>query len=96
MSKGYWIVQSDVSNAEQFKEYLARTPAAITKYEGKFLIRAGNSKVVEGASRSRNTVIEFPSYELAMACWNSEEYQTAREFRLGAAELDIVVIEGAE
>lgn len=96
MKKGYWIVQSDVSDFEQFKEYLARTPAAISKYEGKFLVKSGNSQLVEGASRSRNTIIEFPSYEQALACWNSQEYQSAREFRLGVAELDIVVIEGAE
>lgn len=96
MKKGYWIVQSDVSDFEQFKEYLARTPAAISKYEGKFLIKSGTSEIVEGTSRSRNTVIEFPSYAQALDCWNSEEYQNAREFRLGIAELDIVIIEGAD
>ncbi|VUD58536.1 hypothetical protein TDB9533_02447 [Thalassocella blandensis] len=96
MKKGYWIVQSDVSDFEQFKEYLARTPAALAKYQGKVLIKAGNSQVVEGTSRPRNTVIEFPSYEQALACWQSTEYQAAREFRLNVAELDIVVIEGTD
>ena len=39
-------------------------------------------------------LIEFPSYEVALACWNSPEYQAARECRVGAATADVIVIEG--
>lgn len=92
--KGYWIVKGDVSNFEGFKEYTDLTPDIITVFGGKFLIRAGKHEVVEGTSRSRNTIIEFPSYEQAMKCWYSAEYQEARKKRLAHSDVDIVVVEG--
>lgn len=95
MNKGYWIVRADVSNQDKFGEYAKRTPAAIEKYNGKFLVRAGKHECVEGTSRSRNTIIEFPSFKAAMDCWNSAEYLDAKLYRADAAELDIVVIEGS-
>ncbi len=94
MKKGYWIVRADVSDMTKFSDYASKTPEALGKYKGQFLVRAGQQKIVEGQSRARNSVIEFPSYKDALDCWNSEEYQNARQIRIGAAELDIVVIEG--
>ena len=94
MKKGYWLVRADVSDMEKFTEYASRTPEALKKYGGAFLVRAGESEIVEGKSRSRNSVIEFPSYKNALDCWVSEDYQKAKQYRFGAATLDIVIIEG--
>lgn len=94
MRKGYWLVRADITDPEKFKAYAAKTPGAIEKFGGKFLVRAGESMLVEGSTRSRNTVIEFPSYQSAIDCWESEEYQNAKVFRVGGAELDIIIIEG--
>jgi len=96
MNKGYWIVRADISNQEKFLEYAKRTPAAISKYGGKFLARAGKYLCVEGSSRSRNTIIQFPSYAAAMECWESSEYQDAKLYRKEAGDLDIVIVEGCE
>lgn len=96
MNKGYWLVRADITDSEKFGEYAKRTPSALSKYGGRFLVRAGQYECVEGSTRTRNTVIEFPSYQAALDCWNSPEYQTARSFRSGAADLDIVLIEGCE
>jgi len=94
MNRGYWIVKADVIDQVKFSEYAKRTPEVLKKYGGKFLVRAGNHECVEGRTRSRNTLIEFPSYEAALQCWNSAEYNEAKSYRLNAAELDIVIIEG--
>lgn len=94
MKKGYWIVRADVTDMEKFKAYAAKTPAALNKYGAVFLVKAGESKLVEGDTRARNSVIEFPNYQAALDCWASEEYQSARQCRLGGTELDIVIIEG--
>ena len=96
MNKGYWIVKADVKDQDKFAEYASRTPKALTKYGGKFLARAGKYESVEGITRSRNTIIEFPSYTAALDCWNSNEYQDAKSFRIGAGELDIVIVEGCD
>ena len=94
MKKGYWIVRADVTDSEKFKAYAAKTPDALEKFGGTFLVRAGKFILAEGNTRSRNTIIEFPSYQSAIDCWESNEYQQARKLRLEGAELDIVIIEG--
>jgi uncharacterized protein (DUF1330 family) len=50
--------------------------------------------VVEGKARSRNVVVEFPSYQAALACYRSPENQKAKALRDGKAEFDLVVVEG--
>ena len=96
MNKGYWLVRADITDFEKFREYASRTPAVIEKFGGKFLARAGTYEVVEGHSRTRNSIIEFPSYDSALACWNSAEYQHTKTCRIGGAELDVVIVEGCD
>ncbi len=75
MPKGYWIARVDVHNEEGYKPYAAANAAIFKKYGGKFVVRAGKFESVEGTSRSRNVVIEFPDYAAALACYRSDEYQ---------------------
>jgi uncharacterized protein (DUF1330 family) len=39
-------------------------------------------------------VVEFPSYDAALACYRSPEYRTAIDLRAGKAKFDMVIIEG--
>lgn len=94
MNKGYWIIRVDVADQKKFNEYVAANVEALKKYGAKFLVRAGHSITVEGATRARNTVVEFPSYQIAVDCWNSPEYQAALKIRLPASTMDLVIIEG--
>ncbi|MDH5229950.1 MAG: DUF1330 domain-containing protein [Gammaproteobacteria bacterium] len=94
MNKGYWILRIDVSDSDQFNQYSQAAAIALKKYDAKFIIRAGKSECVEGETRLRNTVIEFPSYQLALDCWKSPEYQAAIDIRKHASIADVVVIEG--
>ncbi len=94
MNKGYWIVHVDITAMEQFKKYVETNGESLKKYGARFLARAGQYQVLEGSARSRNTIVEFPSYQAALDCWHSAEYQAARQHRLSAAEIDIVIVEG--
>ncbi|BAQ48707.1 MULTISPECIES: DUF1330 domain-containing protein [Methylobacterium] len=94
MAKGYWVGRVDVSNPEAYKNYVAANGAAFAKFGGRFLVRGGAFEAVSGTSRARNVVIEFPSHDQALACWNSPEYQAARAKQEGGAEIDLIVIEG--
>ncbi len=97
MPKGYWIARVDVADQEQYKVYVAANAAPFKKYGARFLVRAGRFENVEGSSRSRNVVIEFPSYQAALDCWKSPEYQAALKFRLPPVSIiDLVIIEGYE
>jgi uncharacterized protein (DUF1330 family) len=94
MPKGYWIARVDVSDPEQYKAYVAANAEAFKKFGARFLVRAGRFENPEGSSRSRNVVIEFPSYQAALDCWHSPEYQAAVKLRLPASVGDVVIIEG--
>ena len=96
MAKGYWIVRVDIADIEQYKRYMAANAAPFSKYGARFLVRGGAYETVEGESRSRNAVIEFPSYVAALECWRSPEYQAAIALRAPVSTADIVVIEGYE
>jgi uncharacterized protein (DUF1330 family) len=92
--KGYWIVQIDISDPEGYKPYLAAAPPAIGRFGARFLVRGGKREVTEGRARSRSVVVEFPSYDAALACYRSPEYQAAKNLRDGNAAFDMVAVEG--
>lgn len=97
MAKGYWIGRVDVHDPDAYQNYISANAAAFEKYGARFIIRGGAFESVEGTPRSRNVVIEFPSYEAARDCYNSPEYKHAMTFRAApVAEADIVIIEGYE
>ena len=96
MPKGYWIVRVDISDPEKYKEYVAANAKPFAQYGARFLVRGGPFEKLEGSSRARNVVIEFPSYEAAIECWKSADYQRAMGLRLPVATADLIVIEGYE
>ena len=49
---------------------------------------------MEGAGRARNVVIEFPSMQAALDCYNSPEYQAAKAIRVTVADGEITIVEG--
>ena len=94
MAKGYWLAQVEVTDPEGYKDYVAANQAAFRKYGARYVIRAGRYEALEGTCRSRLVVIEFPDYEMALACYRSPEYQHAVTLRQGHATVDIAVVEG--
>lgn len=94
MPKGYWIARVDVSDPEAYQRYVAANAGPFAEYGGRFLVRGGRSEAKEGTARSRNVVIEFPSYEAALACYDSPGYREAVKLREGASQGDLLIIEG--
>ena len=91
----YLIVYMTVSNAEQLKKYQAVTPAAIAKYDGRFLVRGGPKVTVEGPDEHRRiVVVEFPTFKRAQEFWDSADYRAAAELRKGAATFSAVIVDG--
>jgi uncharacterized protein (DUF1330 family) len=39
-------------------------------------------------------VLEFPSYQAALDCWHSPQYQAAIKLRESVSTIDLVIIEG--
>lgn len=96
MPKGYWIGRVDVRDPEAYKAYVKTATPAYKEFGARFLVRGGDFDAAEGHARSRNVVIEFPSYEAAKACYDSETYRKARAIRQEVSEGEIIIIEGYE
>jgi uncharacterized protein (DUF1330 family) len=96
MPKGYWIVRGDIADPEKYKAYVAANAEPLRKYGARFLVRGGAFQSFEGQSRGRNGVLEFPSYQAAIDCWKSPEYQRALALRKDVSTIDLIVIEGYE
>jgi uncharacterized protein (DUF1330 family) len=96
MAKGYWIAHVDVSDVEAYRGYQAANAAVFAKYGARFLVRAGQSTVKEGAPRSRHVILEFKDYATALACYESAEYAQAKALRVDASLADLIVVEGYE
>jgi uncharacterized protein (DUF1330 family) len=92
--KGYWIAHVDVTDPEGYKPYQIANAVPFSKFGARFLVRGGTCEVVEGKARARTVVMEFPSYQAALDCYRSPEYEASKALRKGKAEVDLFVIEG--
>ena len=94
MAKAYWIARVEVNNEEGYKPYAVANPAIFKKFGARFVVRGGKYQGLEGQSRPRNIVIEFPDYATAQACYNSPEYQANMKIRQANAVADLIIVEG--
>ena len=78
MKKGYWVcIYEKIHSEEKLKEYASKAKPAVEKFSGKFLVRGGKSRTNDGINSPRVVVAEFPNYNAAAECYDSEEYQKA-------------------
>ncbi|WP_127088906.1 DUF1330 domain-containing protein [Aquabacter cavernae] len=94
MPKGYVIGRIDVIDPEKYAAYVPLATAAMKAHGGTVLTRGGLYEALEGPSRARNVIVEFPSLAAATAYFHSPEYTLARDARAGAAHVEIVAVEG--
>jgi uncharacterized protein (DUF1330 family) len=94
--KGYWIAHVKITNPDRYKDYIAANAAPLKKYGARFLVRNGESQVFGQLGDRRHVVIEFDSYAVAKACYESSEYQAAGKIRDEASTAEFVIIEGYE
>ena len=96
MSKGYWMVSVTIRDPDLYRQYIEGNAVAFAKYGAKFLARGGRYESPEGPTGTRNAIIEFESYEQALACYNSSEYPSALRYRLTSSSAHTVIVEGVE
>jgi uncharacterized protein (DUF1330 family) len=94
MPKGYIIGHITVKDPEAYKEYVEKDTPILQGLGGKFIIRGGQSRLMEGETLDRHVVIEFPSYEAALKAYNDPDYQKVAEIRKRTADSTIIVVEG--
>jgi len=86
----------DIDDPQQYDSYKAANAAPFAEYGARFLARGGAHECVEGKTRPRTVIIEFPSYQAALDCYHSDAYQKAKTLRDPVARGDLVIVEGHE
>ena len=94
MAKGYWIAHITVRDPENYKEYVEKDTPIIHALGGKFIVRGGQSELVEGETYQRHVVIEFPSYDAAVAAYHDPAYQEVMKIRQRTADSTFILVEG--
>ncbi|MBO9684173.1 MAG: DUF1330 domain-containing protein, partial [Flavisolibacter sp.] len=90
-------VDVTIHNAENYEGYKKLTPDSIAAYDGKFIVRGGETETLEGDWQpGRVVVLEFPTVERARQWWASEEYAPAKAIRQANAETKMILVEGFE
>jgi uncharacterized protein (DUF1330 family) len=93
----YVIVETDITDPEQYEKYKAASPGAIAAGGGRFLVRGGELAVLEGDWQpTRLVVLEFEDLAAAERWYESDAYQEAKKLREGAARLRIVAVQGVD
>ncbi len=93
--KTYLIANINIHDGDHFADYAAQVPGIIAKHNGRYLVRGGESEVVEGSWQpQRVVVLEFPSRHDADNFINDPEYAPIAAIRHEAAHTDLVIVDG--
>ncbi|MGG7644641.1 DUF1330 domain-containing protein [Rhodovulum sp. YNF3179] len=89
----FWIAHVKVTDPDAYGRYAAIATEAIAAHGGEFLARGGRYRQMEGPDRPRNVVARFPSFEDAVACYESARYQEALSHARDASVRELVIVE---
>ena len=94
--KGYWVcIYEKINDLEKLKAYALKAKPAIEKFSGNFLVRGGKNRTNEGINTPRNVIVEFPDFNTATECYDSEEYQEAHNVLNGHVIRHHQIVEGS-
>ena len=92
---GYWIVRGgEIRDTEALQEYGKMWPAIAAQFGAEVIAGKGRIETREGAQYARQLIVRFDSYEQALACYDSAEYQAAKAVAQQAYERELAIVEG--
>lgn len=96
MPKGYWMAHVTVTDEANYPPYRVAAGKVVAAYGGRFLARGGRYESPEGPGYERNVIVEFDSYDRAVACYHSPEYKAAVKLRRAYSDSTFTIVEGAD
>ena len=97
MAKGYWIsAYREIMDQTKLAAYAELAAPAVMANGGHFLVRGGQITTKEAGVSERTVVVEFDSYETAVATYESADYQAALEKLAGGVVRDFRIVEGVD
>jgi uncharacterized protein (DUF1330 family) len=90
---GLWISHVEVTDPERYAAYVEKSSRIIPAHGGEFIVRGGRYQQMEGKEHPRNVVVRFATFEAALACYQSPEYQEIVGEAIAASNRSIVIVE---
>ena len=92
---GYIIVDITIRDPEIYERYRVLAGPTVAAYGGRYLVRGGETEILEGKRKPQRCVIlEFPSVAAGRAWWDSPEYAPAKALRQSCAATEMLLVEG--
>jgi uncharacterized protein (DUF1330 family) len=92
---GYLIANIEVTDPPAFEEYRRQVAPVVARFGGRYLIRGGDLRHLEGNLPVRRLVVlEFPTVEAAQRFYDSPEYQPLLQIRLASTRSDVLLAPG--
>ena len=94
---GYFLVELEWTDLEGKARYIREAAGVIAAFDGTFVARAPEVRVIEGESPVKNmlVILRFPTAERALAWYDSPEYAPLRQLREQSGRTNMIFFEGA-
>ena len=91
----YMIVEIEIRNEEMYGEYVAKVPAVVHKYGGRYIVRGGKVTPLGGNWRPQRLIIlEFESAARMLRFSSSPEYRDLAPLRENSTSTRSIAVEG--
>ncbi|MEQ8443740.1 MAG: DUF1330 domain-containing protein [Alphaproteobacteria bacterium] len=93
--KGYWIILgTEVTDPAAQSEYGKLWEPIAKKYQARLNPTATAPSLMESRDTARVIIVEFPTYEMAVECYNDPDYAAAAKFAQAASKRDLLIVAG--
>ena len=96
--KYYFIGELEVTDQSWVPDYVRKVTGMVERGGGRYLSRTSRVERVEGERKvpAMLVILEWPSKELAMAFYESEEYRPYRKNRIAGAKCEFLLVAGED
>ena len=96
--KYYFIGELEVTDQSWVPDYVGKVTAMVERAGGRYLSRTSRVERIEGERKvpAMMVILEWPSKELAMAFYESEEYRPYRKNRIAGAKCEFLLVAGED
>ncbi len=93
---GFWLARGTITDEDAYTEYARRWAPIAKRFGARFIASGQRHQTREGLDHTRVAIIEFPSYEKALACYDDADYQACLPYALAAYAnaRDLIIVEG--
>ena len=88
----YMMISYDILDEAVWQNYPVRVAPILQKYGARVLAIETNPVVLEGKPKMMNALVEFPSEQSALSCYNDPAYLEVKKIRLSSTNNCTMII----